>query len=436
MKIEIVKSGINGEGIGYFKRQPIFVSEALPGEVVEVEITERKQNYSFGKVVKVYKKSKHRVQPECPHYHVCKACSVMNADYRLQCQMKEDNLKQSLKKYADVNEKLVETMIPSPLIEHYRNSCKVPFGMEKKKLVTGMFQPNSNYFTPIENCLIHDEKVEEIRKGILKILNDFHYKAYDSKTKKGFRTLAIRVLQNQAQVTLITGNNEIDKECIRRILELPNVISLWQSIHTKKNGVELFGDKMISLSEKRFLDFDLKGVRVKLSPRSFFQLNTQQANTLYDIVKKEVGVVDFIVEAYSGVGGISFTLRDQAKEIVGIESIKDAVVNAAMSAKENHLDHIHFACDDAAHKLEYYSKKREIDVLVVDPPRSGLDDTMIQTILKSRMKKVIYISCNPATLGKNLEQLKKKYHVSKVIPLDMFPQTPWIESIVSLERKS
>ncbi len=131
-----------------------------------------------------------------------------------------------------------------------------------------------------------------------------------------------------------------------------------------RETVEIFGHKMIPLSEKRFLDFDLKGVRVKISPRSFFQLNTKQADRLYEIVKEEVGNVNLLVEAYSGIGGISFTLRDNAKEIIGIESIKDAVVNANMSAKENHLDHIHFICDDAAYKLEYLSKHEDIDVFV------------------------------------------------------------------------
>ncbi|WP_071440707.1 23S rRNA (uracil(1939)-C(5))-methyltransferase RlmD [Traorella massiliensis] len=435
MKIEIKKSGINGEGIGYVDRQPVFVEGALPSETVEAEIIEKNKTYMTAKTRQIIHKSKHRCTPKCHIYKQCKACSLMIADYELQCQMKEENLKQSLMKYASVSSSLVRPIIKSDQIFHYRNACKIPFGMEGKKLVTGMFQPNSNYFTPIEECIVHDKQIERIRKEILIILNDYHYKAYDSSVKKGFRTLAIRLLGNHAQVTLVTGEDVIDEECVQRILKIPSVISLWQSIHTQKKTVEIFGNKMIPLSEKRFLDFDLKGVHVKLSPRSFFQLNTQQANRLYDIVKEEAGQVNLLVEAYSGIGGISFTLRDNAKEIIGIESVKDAVVNANMSAKENRLDHMHFICDDAAYKLEYLSKHKEIDMLVVDPPRSGLDENMLNVILRSRIKKIIYISCNPATLGKNLAVLKKKYQVNKVIPLDMFPQTAWIESVTVLTRK-
>ena len=435
MKVEIKKSGINGEGIGYIHKQPVFVNEALPGEIVDISITERNKTYSVGKVENIIQKSKHRCTPKCKSYRRCKACSLMIADYSLQCELKEENLRQSVCKYANINPKVITPIIESDDIFGYRNSCKVPFGMEGKELVTGMFQPNSNYFTPIETCLIHSKDVELIRKQVLEVLNEFNYKAYDSSTKTGMRTLVIRKIEENAQVTLVTGNDTISKECVKKLLEIPTVISLWQSIHTQKKTVEIFGNKMICLSDKKFLDFNLKGVHIKLSPRSFFQLNTKQANRLYDVVRESVGNVNLLVEAYSGVGGISFTLKDKAKEIIGIESINDAVVNANMCAKDHGFKHMSFICDDAAHKLEYISKKREIDCLVVDPPRSGLDDLMIDTIMKSRIKKIVYVSCNPATLGKNLSILTKRYSVEKITPVDMFPQTAHVESVTVLKRK-
>lgn len=435
MKVEIKKSGINGEGIGYINKQPVFIPEALPEEIVDISITQRNKTYSQGKVENILQKSKHRCTPKCKSYRRCKSCTLMMADYDLQCQIKEENLRQSVAKYANIPSKIIQPIVKSDQIYGYRNSCKVPFGMEGKQLVTGMFQPNSNYFNSIDTCLIHDQDIERIRKNILEILNEYHYKAYDSTTKKGMRTLVIRKIDDNAQVTLVTGNDTITKECADKILSIPSVLSLWQSIHTQKKTVEIFGNKMISLSDKKFLDFELKGVRIKLSPRSFFQLNTKQADKLYDLVKKEVGNVNLLVEAYSGVGGVSFTLRDNAKEIIGIESIKDAVVNANMCAKEHHFDHISFICDDAAYKLQYISKKREIDCLVVDPPRSGLDEFMIDTILKSKIKKIVYVSCNPATLGKNLQVLQQRYIVKRITPVDMFPQTAHVESICCLIRR-
>ncbi|MGN1344922.1 MAG: 23S rRNA (uracil(1939)-C(5))-methyltransferase RlmD [Traorella sp.] len=434
MKVEIKKSGINGEGIGYINKQPVFIPLTLPEETCEVTIVEKHKTYSIGKAEKIEKKSKNRCTPACQEFKQCKTCSMMISNYPYQCELKLENLKQTLYKYAKIPSKQIQPIIKSNDIYGYRNSCKVPFGMKNDELVTGMFQPNSNYFTSIETCIIHDPEIEKIRKEVLRILNEAQYKNYDPKTKMGMRTLVIRKIDENAQITLVTGKTEISQECIDKILQIPHVISLWQSIHIQK-GVDIFGEKMICLSDKRFLDFNLKGVPIKLSPRSFFQLNTKQANILYDIIKENVGKVNLLVEAYSGIGGISFTLRDQAKEIIGIENIKDAVINANMCAKENHLDHIHFICDDASYKLQYISKKREIDCLVVDPPRTGLDELMIDTILRSKIKKVIYVSCNPATLGKNLAILQNKYQVQKVIPVDMFPQTQHVESVVVMTRK-
>ena len=193
---------------------------------------------------------------------------------------------------------------------------------------------------------------------------------------------------------------------------------------------------MIHLAGETHLPLELDGMKLEISPRSFFQLNTKQAVKLYRTIASMVGDnKNLIVEAYSGIGAISLYLKDKAKEIIGIESIKDAVVNANKNAKLNNCEHISFICDDAANKLTYLSKKRNIDVLVVDPPRSGLDDAMLSCILKSKIKEIIYVSCNPATLGKNLAVLSSRYEVEKIQPVDMFPHTPHVESVVSLKRK-
>lgn len=435
MKIEIVKSGINGEGIGYADKKPVFIRECLEGELVDASITEKNKTYSTAKLERVIRKSKHRLVPKCKEYKQCKSCSCMIADYTMQKRMKEELLRQSLIKYAAIDPNVIEPIIESENQFYYRNSCKVPLSMNHHKLVSGMYQPNSNYFVEINNCIIHDKDVERIRKEVINILNKYHQKAFDFKTKKGFRTLVIRKLLNHAQVTLVTGEDKINQACIDEIMQIDMVSSLWQSIHIQKKTPEIFGNRMICLSEKKYLDFEINGVRIKLSPRSFFQLNTLQAEKLYQRIQKEAGYHDFVVEAYSGIGGISFTLKDQMKKIIGIESIKDAVNNANKAAKENGLDHIQFICDDAATRLKMISKKQKIDLLIVDPPRSGLDEAMIQTILKSKIDRVLYVSCNTATLGKNLAELKQKYRVEKVIPFDMFPQTAHVETVVLLSHK-
>lgn len=435
MKIEIVKTGINGEGIGYIQNKPIFVPNALVGEWVDVEVVQSMKTYSLGKVNKILKQSSSRVQPKCGVQKSCGACPLMITQYEQQCEMKMEILKQSLIKYAQINPRLIQPILKSEDKLGYRNQCKLPFGMEERELVTGMYQPNSNYFKPIERCLIHEAGIERVRKELLDILNEFKFKAYDFHQKKGLRSLVIRGLENHYQITLVSGEHEFPSAMVEAIMQIRGVVSLWQSVLTQKKSVEIFGSKMIHLAGTRTLDFNFMGYEMMLSPRSFFQLNTKQAEKLYQVIESMVpDQCQMIVEAYSGIGGISLALHHKAQEIVGIESIKDAVVNANMIAAKNKIKNVKFVCDDAAFKLEYYAKKKNVDVLVVDPPRSGLDDAMLNTILKSKIKHIIYVSCNPATLGKNLAVLKDRYEVKKVQPIDMFPQTQHVESVVLLTK--
>lgn len=435
MKVKIIKMGINGEGIGYIDRVPVFVPGALLDEVAEIKITEKNKRYMHAKVEYVSQKSNDRCRAECYFQHACGGCPLMIADYKKQLEYKQDILKQSLIKYAQVNPRLVEKVKASPLQYGYRNQCKLPCAMEDDYLETGMYLPNSNFFAAVDTCIVHEEAVEKIRKSILQVLNDHRLKAYDHHQKKGIRSLIIRGFEGRFQVTIVSGEHPLTEEIIADLMQIEGMDSLWQSYHTIKKSPDVFGAKMVHLAGNRLLHMEFDGLHLDISPRSFFQLNTEQAKVLYRTIRDLVPEQnDLIVEAYSGVGAISLYLKDKAKEIIGIESIKDAVVNANANAKANGANHVSFLCADAADKLTYLSKTRQIDTLIVDPPRSGLDDVMLTCLLKSKIKNIIYVSCNPATLGKNLSILQDRYTVKKVIPLDMFPNTAHVETIVKLTR--
>lgn len=254
--------------------------------------------------------------------------------------------------------------------------------------------------------------------------------------KKGLRTLVVRGFDGNYQCTIVSGNDELPKACVEECMNVDGISSLWQSIHPSKKSVETFGKVMVHLGGTRLLPFTFNNLKLTLSPKSFFQLNTRQADKLYKIAASMVSDNnDFIVEAYSGIGAISLYVKDKAKEIVGIEYISDAVSNANQNAKRNHASNVKFVCGDAAEKLVQYSKKRVINTLIVDPPRSGLDDNMMECIMKSKIKNIVYISCNPATLGKNLALLMKKYNVEKIVPVDMFSNTALVETVVKLTLK-
>ena len=312
----------------------------------------------------------------------------------------------------------------------------LPCGMAEGELVNGMYMPNSNIFVPMETCFVHEKDLEIMRKRILKVLNRYQIRAYDWHQKRGLRFLILRGFHGKFQCTLVSGEEEFPSAMIEELLALEGMHSLWQSVQTQKKSAELFGPKMELLGGERYLHLQMGEITLPISPRSFFQLNTQQAVAMYACIAELVGDRNaLVVEAYSGIGGISMALCRQAEEVIGIEIVKDAVLNARACARDNGIDNVQFLCADAADKLLYLSKKRSIDVLVVDPPRSGLDEAMLAVILRSKIKKVIYVSCNPSTLSKNLAVLQDRYDVGRILPFDMFPNTAKVETIVELKRR-
>lgn len=436
MKVTIKKTGINGEGIGYIDRMPVFVPQALIGEEVEIRIVDKQKRYATAELLRVVKSSKNRIRPKCFIQNTCGACPLMIARYPAQLEYKQDLLKQSLIKYAQIDPRKVARVKASEDVFGYRNQFKLPCAMEEGRLVSGLFMPNSNYFIDVKKCWIHEDGLERVRMDIMHVLNTHDCVSYNPHDKKGIRNLVVRGFDNRYQCTIVTGNEELDERLISDLMRIKGLTSLWQSIHTIKKTPEVFGNKMMHLAGETSLAMELDGLKLRISPRSFFQLNSKQAVQLYRTIASMVKENnELIVEAYSGIGAISLYLKDKAKEIIGIESIKDAVVNANQNAALNGCEHVSFLCDDAANKLTYLSKKRSIDVLVVDPPRSGLDDAMLECILRSKIKNIIYVSCNPATLGKNLAVLCSRYNVDRIQPIDIFPHTPHVETVVLLSHK-
>lgn len=296
-----------------------------------------------------------------------------------------------------------------------------------------MYERDSNHFQKVERCFVHSKLLESTRQEVVKILNEHHCKVYDSKTRLGFRNLVMKEFNEKIQIILVTGKDELSEDLISELSSLDCVCSLWQSKKTDTTR-ELFGE-MIHLWGEEKMTLRMKNLQLSLLPRSFFQLNTKQAENLYEHVARWMPKCHTIVEAYSGIGAISLFLKNKGKEIIGIESIQDAVDNANENAKINDANNVSFICEDAGSALSRIVKEKRVDALVVDPPRSGLDDVMKETILASKIKTVIYVSCNPATLAKDLKVLQKEYSILKIQPFDMFSQTPHVETAVLLQKK-
>lgn len=433
-KVNIVKMGINGEGIGYLNKKPIFVSGALPKEYVDVYVTEENPTYAKGTASHIIEASKDRISPQCKHQKECGGCALGILNYKSQCYYKKSLLTEALYKYAHIRKELVREVHTNRVTKGYRNQCKMPVQESHHRLTCGLYEAGTNHFKPMDKCLVQDKQLEEVRSNILKVLNKAHFPAYDARKMKGLRYLVIRTIDNQSQCTLITGKDTLSEKLIEDIYAIDSVQSVFQSINTQRKGVDIFGSKVRLLKGEETLKTTWDDFSISLSPRSFLQLNTEMAKELYSMVISKVDPCETLVEAYCGIGLMSLLASKKAQHVIGIESIPEAIENAKVIAEENHIENVEYLLDDAAEGLQKVLQKTNVNTLLVDPPRSGMDDAMLETILSSSIEKIIYVSCNPATLARNLKVLKKNYQVLTIIPYDLFPNTPHIESITVLSR--
>ena len=431
-RIKITKSGINGEGIGFYKRKPVFVDNCFKDEVVDCKLIDEGNHYR-GKLLRILEYSKERVKPECGLQKICGGCSLMAVNYDEQLRIKKELLEGALDKYFTHYE--ADDVIPSEKVLHYRNKCNLPIFENDGKLINALYRQGSNHPILLDECIIHEEGLEKIRKQILKVLNKHKLKAYDHKEKKGLRQLLIRGFKDEYQLVLISGNDRFEDKLIEDLSEIKGVTSIFQGINTVKNPVHLLNGRLKHLYGPKKIRFRSGDYILSLSPEAFFQLNEYQAYRIYSDVNELIDKkVNTIVEAYSGIGAISLYLHDKADEIIGIELEEKAVKDANENAKLNDIHNIRFIAEDASRALRKIVKQKKIDVLVVDPPRSGLDDEILTTILKTKIDRIIYISCNPATLARNLDVLSGKYKVEMIKVYDMFPNTAHVETVVLMSR--
>ena len=434
MKLEIVKAGINGEGIAFFKRKPVFIEGCFPDEVVDADLIDEGRHYK-GRLKAVLKKSPDRIRSVCSYADKCGACALMGLKYDGQLAIKMQLLENALYKYAEYEGK-IEGIVKSDDVYGYRNKCNLPIIDYNGKLVNALYKQGSNHPCLITTCFIHEESVEEIRRKILDVLNRYKLQAYDRREKKGMRQLIVRAFDKGAQAVLVTGNDTLKENVIADLKKIKGLKSLFQGINTVRDPIRMMPEKLRPLFGKEKIEVKSLNYELELSPQAFFQLNHKQAEQIYKdaaaLIKEKQKL---IIEGYCGIGTISLAMHDKAEKIIGIEIIEKAIKDAKDNAKKNKVENVEFRCGDAAKEIRKIVEKEKADVIVVDPPRTGLDDELLKTLLKSKAKQIIYISCNPSTLGKDLYILKKEYEIHLVRGYDMFPNTPLVETLVELVRR-
>lgn len=446
--LKIKRLGINGEGIGYFKRLIIFVPYALPKEEVLVKITKATPRYAEAQLIKVKKQSKDRVVAPCPVYYECGGCQLQHLAYQAQLDFKKDLLMQALEKFKPAGFRSYELRPTIGMEEpwHYRNKAQFQLRKNKKtqQIEAGLYQANSHELVPLIDCLVQEPQTQKVMNTVVELLNKYDLPIYDERSNSGiFRTIMVRVgiKTGELQVVFITRSRKFpQKNAIIRDInqQLPEVVSIMQNVQPAKTSL-VMGDETIHLWGKDAIEEHLNEVTFDLSPRAFFQLNPQQTEVLYNEGIKALAIQpnETIVDAYCGVGTIGLSVAKQAREIRGMDVIPQAIDDARKNAQRLGYTNTHYEVGTAEELLpKWLEEGFEPDGIIVDPPRTGLDPQLIQSILNYPPTKLVYISCNVSTLARDLGQLSKKFKVEYLQSVDMFPQTARCEVVVKLTRRS
>ncbi|MDL2211551.1 23S rRNA (uracil(1939)-C(5))-methyltransferase RlmD [Erysipelotrichaceae bacterium OttesenSCG-928-M19] len=434
IEIAIKKIGINGEGIGYYNNTVVFIQNTFPGDLVEINNLEKRDGYYLAKVSKYLKKSNDRQKPQCHIYDKCQVCSLMPLKYESQLQAKVEYLTDSISKYAHKKIK-VNKVIADDNPFYYRNSIKLPFFNFNDKLAIGIHFRDTNHYVKLNDCIVQSKIINQITRDVLNILDKYRYRAYDKQTKQGLRYFLVRAFDDEAMVTFVTGKNtKIVDEALDEMMEITNLKSINQTTNTKANN-KMIVEPIKNLRGKKSINVPFNNFTFKLSPESFIQLNSKQAIKMYDVIKEYLGNNNqLVLDLFCGIGSITCYINECAQRIIGIEINKAAIKDAKENAKKHRLNNLEFVCGDVDEKIKTYAKNRDVDAIIVDPPRTGLSDFTIESIIRSKAKKLIYASCNPSTLGKDLKTLLKYYEIKDVTLIDMFPNTMHVECVVLMSR--
>ncbi len=442
--VEIIDNGYEGEGIAKIDDFTIFVQGAIQGEKVKIVIVKVLKSYAYGKIIEFINKSKYRQEPDCNTYKRCGGCNLRHIKYEETLNLKQ-NIVQNLVNKALINKITVEPTVGMKNPYHYRNKAQYPVGIDKEgNPIIGVFANRTHDVIPMQNCLIQDTESENIAKFILEFIKQNDISVYNENTKKGlFRHIVIKKGLKTEQlmcILVINGRNiPYEKELIAKLNnKFPNIKSIIKNINIKNTNV-ILGTENINIYGNEYIE-DIMGEYVfRISPLSFYQVNPVQAENLYNLAvdMAEISKNDVVFDLYCGIGTISIFVAKYAKKVYGVEIVKEAVDMAIENAKRNHVENIEFLDGDAEYVVDKLINDDGItaDVVIFDPPRKGLDNKTIDNILKILPKKVVYISCNPATLVRDLTKFENYYDVLKIQPVDMFPFTSHVECVSVLQLK-
>lgn len=445
IELEIIDNGINLEGIAKEDNKVIFVPGAIKGERVLAKIIKENSSYCIGKIENIIKRSEDRQEPFCSVYKRCGGCSGQHISYKRQLEIKKDIVKNTLDKQK-VEYKSLDNVVGMGIPLNYRNKAQYPVRKTvdgKSKI--GFYAKRSHVVVENEECLIQNEEIDKLSKEIFKLLLLKGFSGYDEQTGNGdIRHILIRrgYHTSEIMVVIVINNKDIFEDV--RMEEIVNILkendlikTIVLNLNLSKTNEILGKDEKIIYGNGYITDYIGK-YRYYISSKSFFQVNTIQAEVLYNILKEKLKLKgnEILFDLYSGVGSIGIFLSDSVKQVYGIEIEKQAVKMANMNLTLNHVSNAEYIAGSVEDKIVEFEKRNiKPDIIVVDPPRKGLDLESIEYIIKFRPKKIGYVSCNPATFARDLKLLSQYYETNVITPVDLFPNTEHIECVTVLNLK-
>ena len=442
--VDIIDNGFEGEGIAKIDDFTIFIPSAIKGEKIKVLIVKVLSSYAYGKIIEIIEKSPNRVEVDCPTYKRCGGCDLRHINYEETLNMKQNAVQNLVNKNLKTKIEVKPTWgMGNPY--HYRNKLQFPVGVDKDgEPVIGVFANRTHEIIPIETCLIQNEKSVQIAKYVLDCIKKYNISVYNEKTQTGLvRHIIVKsskCLDEYMVIIVINGDFlPFEKDFATDLsYACHEICSIFVSIN-KKNTNVILGNKNKLIYGREYLEDYLGDFVFKISPLSFYQVNAVQAEAMYYYAVEEAKITedDIVFDLYCGIGTISLFMAKHAKKVYGVEIVKQAIQMAKENAKSNEMKNTEFIAGDTEFILTDLIKNKKIipDVVMVDPPRKGLDNTTISNILEIKPRRVVYISCNPASLVRDLAKMEDVYEIKSIQPFDMFPFSHHVENVVVLNLK-
>ena len=456
--LEITGIAAEGKSLGRWNEMVVFVPFGAPGDVVDVQLTKKRHSFAEGKIVKMHTSSPMRVEPFCEHYGVCGGCKFQHIPYEVQLKYKQQQVEDALQRIAKVQLPAINPILGSANTCFYRN--KLEFTFSNKSWLTreqlesdeqfddrnalGFHIPNAfDKVLDINKCWLQDDVSNQIRNYIRLHAKQQGYSFFDLRANQGLmRTLMIRTSSTgELMLVVVFGAN--DQTAINEMMQsikeaFPQITSLQYVVNLKCND-SLNDQEFVLFSGRDYIEEEIEGLRFRVGPKSFYQTNSAQAYELYKVARRMARLKgdELVYDLYTGTGTIANFVARQSRQVIGIEYVPEAIEDAKLNSRVNGIENTLFYAGDMKDILtdDFVQQHGCPDVMIIDPPRAGMHEDVVKVILNAQPKRLVYVSCNPATQARDLAMLDEKYSVEEVQPVDMFPHTQHVENVVALQRR-